>query len=48
MQNQESLQFIPVEETKESKLILPTEKDFEVALMGKVDESIAEVGKTLS
>jgi len=48
MQNQESLQFTPVEEIKESKLILPTEKDFEVALMGKVDERIAEVGKTLS
>ncbi len=40
--------FTPVEVVESHQLVLPTEKDFELIFMGKVDERIAEVGKELS
>ncbi len=47
-QNAEQTPFTPVEVVENHQLVLPTEKDFEVVLMGKVDDRIAEVSKELS
>ncbi len=47
-QNAEQTPFTPVEVVDSHQLVLPTEKDFEVVLMGKVDDRIAEVSKELS
>ena len=47
-QNAEQTPFTPVEVVESHQLVLPTEKDFEVVLMGKVDDRIAEVSKELS
>ena len=40
--------FTPAEVVESHQLVLPTEKDFELIFMGKVDERISEVGKELS
>jgi len=47
-QNTEQTPFTPVEVVESHQLVLPTEKDFEVVLMGKVDDRIAEASKELS